>query len=187
MGATRQLVGSRKSIDIRELVRAGLRAPGDILTMRWHTSRQESLPGSSMVTMLDAGRLHLTHFGVELPPEILDLTYTVTPFAGRRAWFACSQLGCGKRVAILHATPKGFRCRHCTHLVYGSQFEQPHDRLLRRMRKLRSRVGGSINLVDPFPGKPKGMHWMVYDKLLMRELHFWQALSTWTGERYGCS
>jgi hypothetical protein len=177
MNATRQLVGSRNSIDIRGFVRAGLRSPGDMLTLKWQSSHTGPLPGSALVTMLDASRLHVMHYDSDMPAEVLDLDYTPTQFGGRRAWFVCSKLGCGRRVAILHATPKGFRCRHCTHLDYGSQFEQPYDRLLRKMRRIRHRLGGGTNLIEPFSAKPKGMHWKEYDLLIRQERECWQALS----------
>jgi hypothetical protein len=174
MVARNQLVGSRSSIDIRDFVRAGLCAPGDSLKMKWHSSHTGAQHGSATVTMLDIERLHIVHFESDMPAEILDLTYTATAFGGQRAWFLCSKLGCGKRVAVLHATPKGFRCRHCTHLVYSSQFEQPNDRVLRRARMIRERLGGSRNLFDPFPSRPRGMHSIIYDKLLKQEMQFWE-------------
>lgn len=127
-----------------------------------------------MVTMPDVGRLHIVHFDTDMPAEILELSYTATAFGGRRAWFQCSKLGCGKRVAVLHATPTGFRCRHCTHLGYASKFNQPRDRAMQGVRKIRERLGGGHNLLEPFPEKPKGMHWRTYDVLFAGEVAFWK-------------
>ena len=39
------------------------------------------------------------------------------------------------------------------------------DRALRRMRKLRRRIGASTGLEDPIGPKPKGMHQRTYDHL----------------------
>ncbi len=172
----RQLVGSRNSIDIRGLVRAGLRSPGDALTAKWHSSLYGEQTGSALATLLDAERLHIVHFNANMPAEVLDLTYTRTAFGGKRAWFVCSKLGCGKRVAILHATSKGLRCRHCTHLAYGSQVEQPYDRSLRAARRVRYRLGGSSNLLEAFPDKPKGMHQTNYASLMLRENQLWRQI-----------
>ena len=36
---------------------------------------------------------------------------------------------------------------------------------LTRAQKLRERLGGSLCIDDPFPAKPKGMHWKTYAKL----------------------
>lgn len=184
MDKKKQLVGSRNNIDIRKLVRAGLRQPGDYLTMKWHSAQQGFLPGSAMVTMLDANRLHVIHNDSGMPEEILDMTYTATAFGGERAWFICSKLGCGKRVAILHATPTGFRCRHCSHLTYKSQLEQPYDRLLRQARRARHRVGGDNNILAPFPPKPKGMHWRTYDALARQETTLLENVSTASRKRW---
>lgn len=78
------------------------------------------------------------------------------------------------RVAVLHAMPKGFCCRHCTHLIYGSQFEQPYDRLLRSARRIRQRLGGGINLLEAVPDRPKGMHRKTYETLIRAEDDCWQ-------------
>lgn len=184
MGGNQQFVGSRNSIDIRKLVRAGLRHPGDSLVMRWHSSQQGQIPGHAVVTMLDSKRLQITHHDSDMPEEILDLSYSATAFGGRRAWFVCSKLGCGKRVAVLHAAIKGFRCRHCSHLAYKSQLEQPYDRLLRQARRARHRVGGNDNILLPFPEKPKGMHWCTYDALVQQEMSILEAISTTSRERW---
>jgi hypothetical protein len=138
---------------------------------------QNLIAGSALVTMLDARRLHVVHTESEMPSEILDLDYTQTAFGGRRAWFVCSKLGCGMRVAVLHATQRGFRCRHCMRLSYASTHEQPFDRVLRRIRTARFRLGASSpNLMEPFPEKPPGMHQRTYRAIETKELLSWSAL-----------
>lgn len=183
MGANQHFIGSRNSIDIRKLLHAGLRQPGDSLSMRWHSSQQGQLAGHAVVTMLDPKRLQITHHDTGMPDEILDLSYSATAFGGQRAWFVCSKLGCGKRVAVLHAAIKGFRCRHCSHLAYKSQLEQPYDRLLRQARRARHRVGGDNNILAPLPPKPKGMHWRTYDRLASHEMALLERVSTASRKR----
>ncbi len=184
MDTMRQLVGSRNSIDIRKLVRAGLRQPGDSLVMRWHSSHQGPEPDHAVVTMLDPERLHIIHHESGMPEEVLDLTYSATAFGGHRAWFVCSKLGCGKRVAVLHAAFKGFRCRHCSHLAYKSQLEQQYDRVLRKARRARHRVDGDNNILAPFPPKPKGMHWHTYDALARQEMAALETLCAASRKRW---
>jgi len=55
-------------------------------------------------------------------------------------------------------------------VVYGSQFENWHDRALSRAQDIRYRLGGSdyIALDGSVPPKPKGMHWRTYERRLER-------------------
>jgi hypothetical protein len=73
-------------------------------------------------------------------------------------------------VAILYAAGDLFACRHCYGLAYASQSESPRDRYSSRAQKIRMRLGGSPNLLEPFPEKPRGMHWRTYNSLRARSL-----------------
>jgi hypothetical protein len=55
-------------------------------------------------------------------------------------------------------------CRHCYGLAYESQQEPRHQRGLGKAQKIRMQLGGSQNMFEPFPDKPKGMHWRTYDR-----------------------
>jgi hypothetical protein len=76
---------------------------------------------------------------------------------------------CGRRVALLYGAGELFACRRCYRLAYASQHEPPHPRGLGTAQKIRERLGGSPNMFDEFPDKPRGMHWRTYDRL--RRLH----------------
>jgi hypothetical protein len=77
-----------------------------------------------------------------------------------------NRIACGRRVAILYGPGKYFLCRHCYDLRYESQREDKNNRALRRAQKIRTRLGGSANMMEPFPERPKGMHHDTYMGLL---------------------
>jgi hypothetical protein len=61
-----------------------------------------------------------------------------------------------------------FAYRRCEGLAYASQQESPTFRSISRSRKIRMQVGGSPNLFEPFPPKPRRMHWRTYNRLRAR-------------------
>jgi hypothetical protein len=77
----------------------------------------------------------------------------------------CPGAGCDRRVAKLYGPGKYFLCRHCYDLRYESQREDKKDRALRLAQKIRTRLGGSANMMEPFPEKPKGRHLDTYMRL----------------------
>jgi hypothetical protein len=95
---------------------------------------------------------------------LVGIEWTPCNYGGQRAWFRCPSKDCGRRVAVLYGGGI-FACRYCHQLAYDSQREQPYDRALRRVQDIRERLGGSGSLAEPFPWKPKGMHWRTYNRL----------------------
>ena len=86
-------------------------------------------------------------------------------FGGERTWFICPGAGCGRRVAVLYGAGRYFLCRHCYELLYESQRENAMYRAIHKAQSIRKRLGGSANMMKPFPEKPKGMHWSTYGRL----------------------
>jgi hypothetical protein len=57
----------------------------------------------------------------------------------------------------------------CYHLVYDCQRASASDRALGRAQAIRVRLGGTPSMFEPFPCKPKGMHWSTYKRLRLDE------------------
>jgi hypothetical protein len=53
-------------------------------------------------------------------------------------------------------------------LPINRSMKSPYLRALSQAQKFRQRLGGSPCTDDPFPQKPKGMHWRTYDRLVKR-------------------
>jgi hypothetical protein len=151
------------SIDVRYLYRNGLLKPDHSLFLRWsRAGRQTGSIGGvayrEQVTLLYRHRRGPGGEWVEVK-ETVPLTWTVCNFGGERPWFICPGASCGRRVAVLYGPGRYFQCRHCCDLTYQSQREDKMHRALRRAQNIRERLGGSANMTEPFPEKPKGMHW----------------------------
>jgi hypothetical protein len=101
------------------------------------------------------------------------IAWTQCRFGGERPWFVCSVAAkgvyCGRRVTKLYGAERLFACRHCYRLGYASQQEPVRRRGLGKLQKIRMRLGGSPNMLDKFPVKPKGLHWRTYER--WRRLH----------------
>jgi hypothetical protein len=102
--------------------------------------------------------------GSKLLEQRVPLVWTRCHLGGARPWFRCRQ-NCGRRVAKLYLRGHVFACRQCCGLAYASQSENPRYRAISRVQKLRMRLGGSANLLEPFPKKPRGMHRLTYYRL----------------------
>jgi hypothetical protein len=95
--------------------------------------------------------------------EVVRFRETGTRFGGRRRWFACPR--CGRACRVLFGGDR-FLCRSCHGLKYKSQYESSWSRATSRAQKLRTRLKGSANLLQPFPDRPKHMHGRTYRRLM---------------------
>jgi hypothetical protein len=97
------------------------------------------------------------------------VVWTPCRFGGDRPWFICAMYTnstyCGRQVTKLYQAGRLFACRHCSRLAYASQQESAHERGLGKAQRIRMRLGGTANMLDDFPEKPKGMHWRTYERL----------------------
>ena len=154
-----------RSIDLTKLRRDKCLTLGATWTITW--SRRGEITGSINARRTENGiRLSYSsrRYGEDWRrvEELIPLVSTPTRFGGWRLWFQCPS--CGKRCRIIYGRTY-FRCRRCHGLKYESQYEPAFARAASRSQSIRRRLGGTSNLQDPFPDKPKGMHWRRYDRL----------------------
>ena len=94
--------------------------------------------------------------------HVIRTEQTPCNFGGFRNWFLCPT--CHSRVGVLFLA-RGLACRKCYDVMYNSQGDDRDDKYLRIVQKIRRQLGGSMNLTEPFPVRPLGMHHMRYDYL----------------------
>lgn len=165
-----------RQIDIRRWQRDGLLFPGSHINWQWLRNGEKI---ASIVAKVEAGYLRLI-YNYRAPGsedwEPLDypvrLQTTPCHYGGVRYWFTCPAVGCGRRVAILYLGGKYFACRDCYQLAYQSQREDKGDRGHRGANKIRTKLGWPVGIANPPEGKPKGMHWRTYNRLMLKQLRY---------------
>jgi hypothetical protein len=167
-GSGKATTDYRHKIDVRFMRRYGYLRPGAFFTLRWSRNGVQtgSIQGRTTWNSIVLSYLHQP-FGSDQwqrKEQAVELVRTPCNYGGQRTWFLCPVGGCGRRVGVLYSGSI-FACRHCHQLVYQSQREQSHDRALRRAQAIRMKLGGSANMLEPFPDIPKGMHWRTYERL----------------------
>jgi hypothetical protein len=105
--------------------------------------------------------------GLDLWPVVQRVQVAWTPcrYGGRRPWFLCPVTSCGRKCDKIYLKGGFFACRKCHRLAYASQREPVRQRGLHKARKIRDSLGGSANVFEAFPGRPKGMHQASYRRL----------------------
>jgi len=171
---SKQLVEDCLELDINLLVRKGYIKPGirRYGTLRWtrvSTGEETSTCGYEANTLDADFPWFQLHYQIASAQEQIDykvpLTTTRPNYGGIRWWFRCPGQGCSRRVMKIYLGGKYYLCRHCHDLVYESQRESPIFRYMTKTQKIRRKLGGSASLANPFPEKPKGMHWQTYFRL----------------------
>ena len=166
----RSCTADMRSLDVRKINRTGLLMPGR--SFGWQWSRNDEVTASINIGVED-GRVFLDyrnrstrHNGGEWEPMryAVWLDWTPCTFGGRRPWWRCPAVGCGKRVAVLFGG-RVFACRRCHNLAYRCQRETDDDRAGRRADTIRARLGWDAGILNGNGGKPKGMHWRTFERL----------------------
>jgi hypothetical protein len=174
-------------LDIRRLGRKECLEPGRNFGWQW-TLNDKSYGNIRIHTQFDRIVLSYKHRSRSEDWQSKEysvfLTQTSCHFGGVRKWFLCPARGCGRRVAVLYGG-EIFACRTCHQLAYESQREEPHNRALSRAQGLHVRLGGTGAVGDGLPPKPKGMHWMTYEKMARQFLRLEAAMDSAAAARFG--
>jgi hypothetical protein len=163
------------AIDVRQWRREGRLIAGARFNASW--SRRGKEVGNMGVTT-ESGLVRLSYSWQKNSGESGRLDYPVSlqttscHYGGVRYWFTCPAVGCGKRVAKLYLGDTYFACRHCYRLAYSSQRETKGDRGYRGAGKVRKKLGWIPGIANPPGGKPKGMHWRTYSRLVAKHLAY---------------
>ena len=157
---------SQHRVDIRYMKKRGFLKPGSSGTLTWSRGGERTgwisyRAEEELVTLIYNYRKNGGEW--ESIEERIALDKTPCNYGGFRRWFLCPH--CSKRVALLYGAGRRFLCRHCYGLTYASQQENQADRFMRKARSIRTRLGGDDSLMEPFPEKPKRMHWQTYWRL----------------------
>ncbi len=162
-----------KRIDVRYMRKAGLLMPNHTGTLSWTSNGNPSGKiGYTMRKNVMILSYTFQHQNEDWKPveQTVPISRTSCNYGGERPWFHCPI--CQTRVAILYLVSDLFRCRHCHNIPYSSQQEGHLDRLCRKARKIRKRLYeneidryGFFALSDPLFYKPKGLHWITFERL----------------------
>lgn len=113
---------------------------------------------------------------------VVKLSRSKQKLGGYRWWFICPVSG--RRVAKLYL-PYGaryFAARQVYNLKYESQSEDYRHRHLRKLWKVKDKIGGELA-----PLRPKGMHKRTFDRLIDKYCHLdeisWMHIHEMLGKR----
>jgi hypothetical protein len=171
----RAKIGGIRSLDVNKLNRDGVLSTGKSLTSHWSLNGQ---PFGSVGIRggCDQITIYCRYQAGGGPWENLEQTVPILwkpcRYGGQRPYFMCTgqvRGVCCHRPAIkLYGAGKYFFCRRCYRLAYASQSETYHDRALRRAQAIRTKLGGTANMSEPFPKRPKGMWRKTYQRHLIK-------------------
>jgi len=170
--STRSVIEDGLTLDLYRLIRQNNIRPGAWTsgTLNWSVvdtgEHVASIGYEADLTDSDSAWMRLKYTRNDISENYLvDLATTRPNFGGRRWWFLCP----AKRIRVtrLHL-PRGgdkFASRQAYGLAYRCQNEPLEDRIATKAHRLRRRLGGEPGFDQPFPSKPKGMHWRTYNQM----------------------
>ena len=114
----------------------------------------------------------------------IQVSKTPCNYGGYRHWFLCPS--CSKRTSVLYFSAT-YVCRHCIGCNYGSQLQQPIDRLFSRLHTIRQRLGWQAGIAHGTGERPKGMHHSTYNRLVNEHEHLTAKVWQSTLDKLNCT
>ncbi len=171
------------SLDARDLRREGfLQTQEELYAGR--LSMRDAGTGATLARIqanwvrLGAGQWIFVRFGIRTGNIVryyehpIPIVFTSPQLGGRCAWFLCPILlpngqHCDRRCARLFLPEDTFvfGCRRCYRLTYASAMAGKRRRARLKVQKIRRRLGGGDDIMEPCPPKPRGMRWKTYRRL----------------------
>jgi hypothetical protein len=167
---------SYHAIDFAWLGRRKMLKPGRASSIKWSNAGGAAV-SVGIVASVDCVHLSYRYRAGDAwqrAREVVPFTYTRTRFGGRRRWFACP--ACGRPCRVLFGVH--FRCRRCHGLHYSSQYQSAGERAAGRLQSLRTRLGGSADLLEPFPTRPRHMQRQTYARLQTLNLNLLERFAS---------
>jgi hypothetical protein len=170
--STRPVVEDGLTLDLNRLIRQrkvtpGAWSSGSLTWTRGHDGeRVASIGYKADLADPENAWMRLQYKHDDKPEDYkVQLTTTRPNFGGLRWWFICPARRI--RMAKLHLAAGGdwFASRQAYGMAYRSQNEASHDRQASRAHQLRRKLGGAAGFDQPYPYKPKGMHWKTYNQI----------------------
>lgn len=167
---SKQTTAGVPALDVRTLKRQDALIPDQQFEWQWFR-RQQEIARVLITSVQDGLRVSpaLPEESATTDPTFITLEWTPCHLGGERPWFICPE--CGRRCALLYLNPH-LACRGCHQLVYACQRETDYARLIRRTNKLRRRLGWEPGILNDDGGKPAGLHWQTYYKLMRQQQHY---------------
>ena len=172
----------QRSIDVRRLHRESGLFPGNVFARTW-TRHGETVASVLVRVGHDCVVFSYRQSWRGSPwrdcTNTVLLTWTECNYGGKRPWWLCP--GCDRRVALLYSGDGWYACRQCRHLAYRSQRETQEDLASRRVNRVRDKLGWPRGILNPSGGKPKGMHWKTYLRLVSQHTAYSSRALTFMG------
>ncbi len=159
MGRGRSLYGrARRGVKLPITCLPGLNIPKLVKTIKKSPGSYSMLAGKVTISLSESC-IKFEHADQSLLPiEKIDLSALPCNYGGFRYFGHCPS--CQKRVSTLYLLGNSLECRKCLSLCYWSQNMTLRDRLYRKEKKLKDRIGKEQSI------KPKWMREKSFQRLL---------------------